>query len=111
MPATDADRSRVGRMGALARNAAAQTGTEITEKARRTFRDSFLAGHDCRTCGKAVVIDPGLPLAERERRAELLYRLHMTRISQLAAKRRAWARVGTALGAAFQAELENESTG
>lgn len=91
-------------MGALARNAGAQTGAEITAKARRTFRDSFLEGHECKMC-PSKKIDPGLPLAERERKAELLYRLHMSRLSSRAAKRRAWEKVGAAIGDAFQAEL------
>lgn len=95
-------------MGALARNAAAESGAEITEKARRTYRDSFLKGHECALCKKKE-IDPRLPLKERQRQADLLYRLHMSRLSSRSRRTRAWTKVGRALAEALEADQAEEA--
>jgi hypothetical protein len=86
-------------MGALARNASAPSRAAITQKARQKFRDSFLAQ-----------TNPDLPIAERQKQADELYRLHMSRLSRLAAKQRKtstkWHKVGRAIKEAIEAEAE-----
>lgn len=52
----------------------------MTEKARKTFEESFDTGHECRLCPKTE-IDPELPAAERRRMASAAYRAHMIRLS------------------------------
>ncbi len=76
----------------------------MTEKARRTFRDSFDAGHECAMCG-TVVIDPALPAADRRRMAEAAYRAHMTRLSHKRDVMRGRAAAAAAAAEAAEAEL------
>lgn len=70
-------RKRIARMGGLARSASAPSSSAMTEAARSAFRDSFYDK-----------TDPGLPEEERQRQADAARRLHMTRLSHLAAKKR-----------------------
>ena len=81
MPSDAAERSQRARIAALSRVKQEPSGTAMTDKARRTFRESFFDA-----------TDPELPEPERRRQADAAYRLHMTRISHraaLARKRRA----------------------
>jgi hypothetical protein len=77
----------------------------MTEKARTAFRNSFDKGHVCRLCPETV-IDPGLPAADRRRKAEAAYTAHMTRLSHRRAviRRQAVEAVEAAIDAAAEAE-------
>lgn len=98
MPSESTERSQRARMAALARVAQEPSGTAMTERARRSFRDSF---YD-RT-------DPELPHAERQRQADAAYKLHMTRLSHRAALARQ--RATAAVQSAIQAEAEAVACG
>lgn len=78
--------SLAGRVGGYAR-AAKHDGREMTEKARRTFTESFLDGHQCKVC-PPVIVPAGLPPAERGRRAEALRRSHFARVALASARAR-----------------------
>lgn len=71
MPSEYSQRARIG---GLARSAAAESGTAMTDRARSAFKNSFYEA-----------TDPELPEKERQRQADAAYRLHMTRLSQRAA--------------------------
>lgn len=103
MALTATERSQRARIAALARSAAEPSGTAMTERARQTFRDSFLTRHQCDMCG-LVEIPEGAPDAERQRRADAAYSAHMTRLSQRAAVSRR--RAAGHLAEADQAEAE-----
>lgn len=98
MPSESTERSQRARIAALARVAREPSGTAMTERARRSFRDSF---YD-RT-------DPELPDAERHRQAEAAYKLHMTRLSHRAVVARQ--RAAAAVQGAIQAEAEAVACG
>jgi len=91
-------------MGGLA-NAARHDGRAMNEAARKSYRASFLDGHTCPACG-TVVLPAELGPSERQRRADALYRLHMSRLAYASAKKRsrkaatAGARLPTATKAA-----------
>lgn len=76
-----------GRVGGHAR-AARYDGVEMTAKARQTFADSFLEGHECRVCPATTLPDNLLP-AERQRRVEALRREHFARVALASARSRA----------------------
>lgn len=105
MPSSESARSQHARIAALSRVAREPSGTAMTEKARRTFRDSFDTGHSCALCG-TVTIDPGAPAAERRRRAEAAYRAHMTRLSHRRDIMRGRAAKATAAAEEAQAEID-----
>lgn len=73
---SDSAASQRARIGGLTR-AAKYNGVEVTENARKAFRDSFL---------KQVPTD--LPEAERQRRAEALRRAHYARLAYRSAQAR-----------------------
>jgi hypothetical protein len=73
------------RLGGLMR-AALYDGREITQKARDTFRASFLTGHACKVCPEVILPDDILP-AERQRRADALYQAHYLRIRMVRGKK------------------------
>ena len=75
----------------------------MTERARRSFRDSFETRHQCGLCG-TVEIDQALPAADRRRMAEAAYRAHMTRLSHRRDIMRG--RAAAAADAALEAEAE-----
>lgn len=81
------DPALAGRLGGLARSAR-YDGLEITDKARGTFADSFLFGHECSVC-TPIAIPADLARDERERRASALRKLHYTRIASLPRKAKA----------------------
>jgi hypothetical protein len=81
-------------LGGLTR-AALYDGRVVTQKARDTFRASFLDGHQCRVC-PAIEIPSDLPLAERQRRAEALTLAHYARIRMARTKKAAPFANGTA---------------
>lgn len=66
----DTPTTQRARIAALTRSAQEPSGAAMTEKARRTFRDSF---YDA--------TDPELPEAERRRQGEAAYRAHMRTIA------------------------------
>lgn len=70
----------IGRLGGLTTAAKIDTVARAT-RAQTGFRASFADGHGCRAC-PLVEIPTDLPAEERERRADLLYRLHFTRLGQ-----------------------------
>ena len=72
-----AERSIIGRMGALTR-LAREDPREMTKPARAGFMARFLRQVD-EEC-------PGLPEPERQRRADCLLRLHMTKLARKSAK-------------------------
>lgn len=77
----------------------------MTERARQTFRDSFLTGHGCKVCPR-IDIDPALPLHERQRMADAMWQLHWTRCSHRAAIARARAAGFTERAEQYERELE-----
>jgi hypothetical protein len=88
-------RTRISRMGGLARSAGEPDGTAMTAKARKTFWDAFYDQ-----------TDPELPEAERQRQAHAARKLHMTQLSHKAAqKRSAAARAAAEAAEATEAEL------
>jgi hypothetical protein len=82
-PLSPSARTLRARIAALTR-AAHYDGREVTAAARSTFLASFLEQVDRD--------HPGLPEAERQRRAIALRRAHFTRLSFLSSKARASAR-------------------
>lgn len=79
MAARDPDaRREIARLGGLARSAR-QTPSDMLAKANRTYRDSFRQGHKCGMCSE-VLIPQDLPAEEIQRRADALFRLHMSRL-------------------------------
>lgn len=77
MAARDPDmRRRIAALGGLGK--AARHGDGLAE-GRRTYRDSFRAGHECGMCPK-VEIPQDLPAEEIDRRAKALFAAHMRRI-------------------------------
>lgn len=79
------DPALAGRLGGLSRSAR-YDGLEITGKARGTFADSFLMGHECSVC-PPIAIPVDLPRDERERRAAALKKSHYVRIASLPRRR------------------------
>lgn len=77
MPSDATERSQRATIAALARSAREPSGTAMTDKARKTFWDSFYDN-----------TDPELPEADRQRQAEAARKLHMTRLSHRAALKR-----------------------
>lgn len=75
------------RLGGLTR-AALYDGVAVTAKARQTFRDSFLLGHQCKVC-PSVSIPIDLPLEERRRRADALHAAHYVRVRMARTRKRA----------------------
>lgn len=103
MPSEANERSQRARIAALTRVAQEPSGTAMTDKARRSFRQSF---YDA--------TDPELSEADRQRQADAAYRLHMTRISHratLARKHRAEAMREWRAAIPAEAEAEAEDTG
>lgn len=78
--------STIARLGGLTR-AATHDGVSVTDRARSTFRDSFLAGHGCSVCPRREIPED-LPLTERTRRANALRKAHYIRIATLPRSRR-----------------------
>jgi hypothetical protein len=78
MPLSDQERSEIARLGGLARSAEAESGSAMTETARRTFRQSF---YDATS---AELAPP-----ERQRQADAAYTAHMLELSRKARKARA----------------------
>lgn len=68
-----------GRIGGLT-TAAKYDGRDLTQKARDTYRASFLRGHGCTVCPR-IDIPHGVSEFERTRRAHALRRLHFARIA------------------------------
>ena len=68
-----------GRLGGLKR-AALYDGLVVTQKARDTYRASFLVGHECDLCG-TIVIPTDVSDDERERRAKAARRFHYSQIA------------------------------
>lgn len=104
MPSENTERSQRARIAALARVSREPSGTAMTERARRSFRDSFYVRHECGLCG-VVEIDQDLPAAERQRMGDAAYRLHMTKVSHRAALARARAAGNAAAADKYEAEL------
>src|SRR3954470_5259290 len=81
-----AARSLRSRLGGY-RTAALYDSREINEKARRTYRESFRAGHECRLCPR-FTMPAGLSEAEIDRRAIAVRREHFLRLSMASASAR-----------------------
>ena len=89
------DRKQIAQMGGLARSAAAPSGAAVSAPAR----SAFWAGFYERT-------DSALPEEERQRQAAAARKLHMTRLSRLAAqKRQQAAQTAAEAAAATEAEI------
>lgn len=93
MPSTPTERSQRATIAALARVAKEPSGTAMTERARRTFRDSFYDATDA-----------SLPESDRRRQADAAYRLHMTKLAHRATLKRQ--RLAQAQHEAVQAQAE-----
>lgn len=69
-----------GRLGGM--TFAAQNDTKaFSRTGRLAFRETFQNGHGCKLCPQ-VDIPSNLEEAERDRRADFLYRVHFTRLAQ-----------------------------
>jgi hypothetical protein len=63
---------------------AAAASTDVRARGARghaKFRAGFQNGHECSVC-PLIVIPGDLPEAERDRRADLLYRMHFVRLGR-----------------------------
>lgn len=110
MASTATERSQRARIAALTNVAQQPSGSAMTSVARRRFRDSFLDGHQCDLCG-TFTIEPGAPDAERQRRADAAYKLHMTRLSHKARISRARAAGLAEAASRYEAELQQLGDG
>jgi hypothetical protein len=79
-PAQRAHLAKIGRLGGLTTAATIDT-HERALTGQSKFRDAFLYGHGCKLCNQ-VDIPMELPLAERKRRADLLYTIHFGRLAR-----------------------------
>ncbi len=66
------------RLGALGANARRDTDAHAALM-RRALRDGFLAGHACRLCQRFDIPD-GVTAADRQKRADRLWKLHWARM-------------------------------
>jgi len=85
-----AQRSLRSRLGGY-RTAALYDSREINEKARRTYRESFRAGHECRLCPR-FTMPAGLSEIEIDRRSAAVRREHFLRLSMASASARSMKR-------------------
>ena len=80
---TEARRAHLRRIGKLGGMTSAAT-TDVRALGTRgatAFRQTFQAGHGCTLC-PAVDLPADIDEAERDRRADLLYRMHFVRLGQ-----------------------------
>jgi len=96
-----AARSLRSRLGGY-RTAALYDSRAINEKARRTYRESFRAGHECRLC-PLFTMPVGLSEAEIDRRSDALRREHYLRLSIASATARSTKKARRAIGTPRQA--------
>ena len=97
----ETERSQRARIGGLARVALAESRSAVSAPARKAYRESFRQGHECGLCPR-IDIDQELPEEEIQAKADILYRLHMTRISHHAKEKRR--KAAEAVSAAIRAE-------
>lgn len=72
--------SSIAALGGLAASAVTDT-VARAQKGQAGFRARFAYGHECAIC-PPVAIPSELPVAERERRADAIFRLHFARLAR-----------------------------
>lgn len=82
--------SRAGKIGGRRRWITNPVPPEgIFDAAQAKFRQSFIAGHQCRACPKVTAIDQALPDAVKRLAAERLRREHYRNLALRSAAKRA----------------------
>lgn len=79
-PEKRAHLSSIARLGGLSASATMDTAV-FSQTGRNAFRASFAEGHSCRVCPE-ILIPTDLPAAERDRRADALWRGHFARLAR-----------------------------